>query len=62
MQATPKQADRHKPRKLLAFPARLCAQLAILAERNCRPVNWEARLILEAALREAGLWPPPADG
>jgi hypothetical protein len=62
VQATPKQADRHKLRKMLALPPRLHAQLAALAEQNSRPLSWEVRRILEQALRDAGLWPPPPEG
>ena len=54
--------DRHKPRRPIFLPPRLYAQLAALAEQNDRPISWEARRIVEQALRDAGLWPPPADG
>jgi hypothetical protein len=53
--------DRHKPRKMLPLPPRLYEQLVALAGQNSRPVNWEGRRIIEQALRDAGLWPPPPE-
>ena len=60
--STSAAGDRHKPRRPIWLPPRLYAQLAALAGRNDRPITWEARRIVEQALRDAGLWPPPADG
>jgi hypothetical protein len=56
-----RRGSRHKPRRTVAYPPRLYEMLVVLAERNQRPINWEARLILERPLKEAGLWPPPDD-
>jgi hypothetical protein len=51
-------ADRHKSRTTISFSKELVALLAQLAERNKRPLYWEARLALEAHLRANGLEPP----
>jgi hypothetical protein len=59
--STEAAGDRHKPRQPIFLPPRLYAQLKALAEQNDRPISWEARRIVEQALREAGLWPPPPD-
>lgn len=52
--------SRHKPRKPISFAPRLYEQLAKLAERNDRPISWEARAIIQRALEAEGLWPPPS--
>ncbi len=57
----PRQGSRHRPRKMISFRPELYDLLAELAKRNKRPLSWEAEIIVEAALSEAGLWPPPGD-
>jgi hypothetical protein len=55
-----KRGSRHKkPRHMIAYPSKLYEALAVLAERNRRPIQWEAHRILEEALALASLWPPP---
>ena len=51
--------DRHKPRRMIAFPPKLYEQLAALAAQEDRPIQWEAHRIIRQALEAAGLWPPP---
>lgn len=56
---TPKKGDRHKgSRHTVTLRKDEYDQLALLAERNDRPLLWELRRILHAALKEEGLWPP----
>jgi hypothetical protein len=58
--ASERTRDRHKPgsRKTIAFPPELYALLQQLADKNRRPLNWEARVMAEKHLRDAGLMPP----
>lgn len=56
--AVDRTKDRHKKRSSVNIPPRLHAQLVKLAERNTRPLNWQLRAIIEAALSAEGLWPP----
>lgn len=58
-QNKPRTADRHRPRRMVSLSPELHEQLALLADRNGRPLNWEVRLALEAHLKANGLWPPP---
>ena len=58
--AKKRTGSRHKPRKMLAIPPRLYEQLAELASRNERPINWQAWIILHNALAEEGFPPLPA--
>lgn len=51
--------SRHKDRVMLSLPTALYAQLKALADKNRRPVTWEARAIIEDALATLGMWPPP---
>ncbi len=44
---------------MVRLPPDLHRQLKRLADANRRPLAWELRGIIEAALREAGFWPPP---
>lgn len=53
--------DRHKDRNNLSVPTPHYEQLKKLAAKNRRPITWEVRVLLEDALRAAGLWPPPPD-
>lgn len=57
--AKPRRADRHKARHMMNVPDPHYAILQQLAERYGRPVSWQLRMILEAAFRAEGLWPPP---
>jgi hypothetical protein len=56
----PRTADRHRPRRTVSLAPELYDQLAVLADRNGRPVYWEIRRALQEHLRENGLWPPAA--
>lgn len=56
-----RSVDRHDVRKMVAFDPDLYAALQILAKRNHRTIRHQVRHIMEAVLRRAGLWPPPAD-
>jgi len=56
----PRSADRHRARKTISFPPELLDLLAQLAERNKRPLSWEAKLAIERHLREAKMLPPEA--
>lgn len=60
-----KKSDRHKPRKSIALTPDQYEALRVLAERNARPLLWEARIAVMAHLKANGLWPfkqqPPAD-
>jgi hypothetical protein len=58
----PRTGDRHRPRRTVNLPPELYDQLAVLADRNGRPLNWEIRRALQEHLRQNGLWPPPAGG
>lgn len=50
-----KSGSRHKPRKMISLSDRTYELLQQLARRNKRPVVWEARIAIHAALVEAGL-------
>ena len=53
----PKGAGR-KPVNTVALPPALYRALKQLADRNQRPVLWQARILLQQALEAEGLWPP----
>ncbi len=55
--------DRHGPGKMVRLPLNIHTQLAILAERNDRPLAWQIRRALIEHLQANGLWPPgtPSD-
>lgn len=42
-----RSGSRHKPRQMLALPPALYKQLAALAEKNRRPIQWEAIIAIE---------------
>jgi hypothetical protein len=54
-EAAEQTGSRHKPRKMIAFSPRLYRRLQALAERNHRPVQWEAELAIEAHLEANGI-------
>lgn len=58
--AKPRSADRHADRRSVSFTTAMYAALGKLAEREGRPITWQARLMIQKGLEEAGLWPPPA--
>lgn len=53
----PRTGDRHKARKTISFSPELVELLQKLADRNQRPVYWEARIAIENHLRAAKLLP-----
>ena len=46
----------HHDRHMVAFRGDVYAAVSELARRENRPVSWQIRAIMIAALREAGLW------
>ena len=58
-----KTGEPNQPRDMhtISLTAEEYQQLKELADRNSRPLIWQVRLILHAALKAEGLWPPPAD-
>ena len=50
-----RSADRHGPRKMIAFDPAIYNALAKLADRNSRPLSWEAARIIREALEKEGL-------
>jgi hypothetical protein len=59
--ATDRSKDRHKPRRTISFTPQVYEAIARLADRNHRPIGWEAERIILEALEAEGLW-PPAEG
>jgi hypothetical protein len=55
-----KTADRHVDRRTVSFTTAMYRALGELAKREGRPVAWQGRMIIQKALEEAGLWPPPS--
>ncbi len=55
--APPKGSGR-KPVNTIAYSPAMYRQLKKLAERNQRPVLWQARIMMQQALEAEGLWPP----
>ena len=51
-----RRGDRHTDRHMVAFRGDVYEAVSELARRENRPVSWQIRQIMIAALREAGLW------
>jgi hypothetical protein len=51
------KGDRHRSTKLVRIGDDVHGSLSQLAKRNDRPLTWELRRILIAALKKEGLWP-----
>ena len=50
--AKPRSKSRHKDRTSISIKGELYARLAEAARRNCRPIQWEARLAIERHLEQ----------
>lgn len=61
--AKKRPGSRHAPRSMISLPKSLYQRLKKIAERNGRPINWEARIIIErdVARQESEPPPPPSD-
>lgn len=58
LMAKKRKGSRHAPRSMISLPRDLYDQLKKLAGKNGRPINWEARMVIQKALEESSLWPP----
>ena len=55
-----KKSGKHCTKRImLPLPEDVYRHLQELAERNNRPLGWEARGIIVEYLKTVGLWPPP---
>lgn len=50
--------SRHKDRRMVAFRTDVYQMATLLALRGSRDLTRQVRIVMIAALREAGLWPP----
>lgn len=50
-----RKGSRHKPRKMISISPRQYELIKQLARRNKRPLAWEVRIAINAALVQAGL-------
>lgn len=60
MSKKPPKSDRHKPRRMVGVPDRICQVLELLGREEEAPLSEMVKRACIEYARTRGKWPPPA--